>query len=53
MKIKLGRKGSTEWTIYGENEKKECVMGICFPNTPTQKKISEIQRALKVALADI
>lgn len=51
MKIKLGK--DTEWTIYAENEKKECVMGICFPNTPTKKKIKEIQRAIQTALADI
>lgn len=52
MKIKLGK--GTEWTIYAENEKQECVMGICFPTIkPTKKKIKEIQRALQFSLAEI
>lgn len=51
MKIKLGK--GTEWTIYAENEQKQCVMGICFPNMPTKKKVKEIQQAIQAALAEI
>ena len=51
MKLKLGK--GAEWTIYAENEQKQCIMGIYFPNPPTKKKIKEIQQALQGALAEI